>query len=158
MRASIFLLAFLAACSGSRSEIRREDGADFSRLRRIGVPSFKDPSGHGDLIADRVSEGLQRKLYEPVDRKALEEVLAKYKLDTRVGLGAEALQDIQSHTPADAILYGRVAPDRRSALVTLVETDMGQPIMQAVIRPKRRIFFEPEEIGDEVLRVIVGLR
>ena len=154
----LLLSLSLAGCGHSRARVQREEGADFSHLRRFGVPAFTDPRGQGALIADRVSDALQKKMYDVVDRKTLEEILAKYKPNSRLGLGAEALQSIQTQTSADAIVFGRMAGDGSGAVITIVEMEMGQPVARAFIVPRKKTFADPEEIASEIARVIAGLR
>lgn len=145
-------------CAQSRTRVLPEEGEDFRRYHRIAVPSFVDPRGKGAEIADDISKALQTKLYnESIDRAALEQVLSKYKLDRDQGLGVEALEDIHEKTSADALVFGRMAPDWSSARITVIEVEMGSPVLRALILPKRgqKTFAKAEDVADETVRAFL---
>lgn len=151
--------ALLLGCAHSGTQIKSEDGVDLSHYHRIGVPAFTDSRGQGGLIADAVAEGLPKLLHVAADKKALAPILAKYKLDPQIGLGVEALEEIRIKTSADAILYGRMLPDWSAAMITIMETEMGDPIVNALIKPKepQKSFATPQEVSQEVLRALADI-
>ena len=147
------LAATWLGCAQSRSRVLPEDGEDIRRYHRIGIPAFADKQGKGPQIADQLSAALQSKLYnDPIERAPLEKILSRFNLKNDSGLGVEALEEIHSKTSADAVVFGRMAPDWSSARVTVIETEMGSPVLRAVVMPKgrKKAFTTPEEIADEV--------
>jgi hypothetical protein len=156
----VLLVVGLAGCSGSRSRVI-DDTGEFPRHRCIGVAPFVDSRGQGQAVADLIEGGLQQLMYEPVDEKALAKVLADNAPERGVGLGIEALEKIHAKVPADAIVFGRIAPDWSFVQVTVTETEMGGPIAQLLLRPRgrhRKAFADPAEIAREALRVLTSLR
>ena len=154
----VLFAAVLLGCGHSGTQVRREEGVNFSHYRRIGVPSFNDRRGQGQAIAEGIENTLQQLMYEPVDRKALEQLLLKYKPDQEFGLGIEAMESIRNQTHADALVLGRMAPDWSAAAITMVETSTGDPILHAVLKPKgkKKSFAGPDEVVKETLRVITS--
>lgn len=145
-------------CAQSRSRVLPEDGEDIRRYHRIGIPAFTDKQGKGPQIADQLSSALQTKLYnDPVERMPLEQILSRFNLKNDNGLGVEALEEIHSKTSADAVVFGRMAPDWSSARVTVIETEMGSPVLRAVVMPKgrKKAFASPEEIAEEIARTFI---
>ena len=155
----LLTLAGLLGCSGSRSRVI-DDTSDFPHHRCIGVAPFVDSRGQGQAVADLIESGLQQLMYEPVDQKVLAEVLAANP-PTRGSLGIEALEKIRAKTPADAIIFGRIAPDWSMAAITVTETEMGAPILQIALRPRgrrKKAFADPADIAREAIRVLTSLR
>jgi hypothetical protein len=153
------LAALLGCSSGPRSKIL-QDAGEFPRHRCVGVAPFADPRGKGQDIADAIEAGLQQLMYEPVDQKALAQVLVANMPDRSSNLGIESLERIKAKAPVDAIIFGRVSPDWGMALITVNETEIGGPILQAVLRPRNRrkkAFSSPDEIAREALRVLTAL-
>jgi len=63
--------------------------------------------------------------------------------------------------PVDAIIFGRLAPDWSTAMITVTETEMGGPILQAVLRPrdpKKKAFSDADDVAKEAIRVLASLR
>lgn len=159
MRGFLLLLLASAAC-GPRTKVLPEEAVVYSRYHRIGPAPFVDPRGKGKEIADAIEAAFQSELlYDPIDVKALAEVLDKNKPDKELGLGLEAIEAVRRLTSADAIVFGRMTKDWSGASITLVETDMGDPILHAVLRPRRgKAFQSPDEIARELTRVLRKLR
>ncbi len=158
-RYAIALLSIsLLGCAHSRTRIQRDDSANFSSYRAIGVPSFTDPKGQGLVIAETINADLQKLMYDPVDQAALEKILTKYKPGKDSGYDLEALEIIRRKTSADAVVLGRMAPDWSMIFLTMFETQMGSPVLRAVIRPqgKKKVFASPAEISLATIRVITG--
>ena len=156
----LLTIAVLLGCAGPKSKVL-EDSGEFRSRRCIGVAPFIDSRGHGQAVADAIEAGLQQLMYEPVDQKALAQVLAASMPDRGSGLGLESLEKIHSKAPVDAIIFGRIAPDWSTALITINETEMGAPILQAVLRPrggKKKAFSDAEDVAKEALRVLASLR
>ena len=155
----LLTIAVLLGCAGPKSKVL-EDSGEFRSRRCIGVAPFIDSRGHGQAVADAIEAGLQQLMYEPVDQKALAQVLAASMPDRGSGLGLESLEKIHSKAPVDAIIFGRIAPDWSMVTLTVNETEMGGPILQAVLRPrdrKQNAFKDPADIAREALRVLMSL-
>jgi hypothetical protein len=153
-------LAFLLGCAGGRSKVL-EDAGEFRAHRRIGVAPFTDSRGQGAAVADAIAAGLREMRYEPVDQKALAKVLENRMPNSSFILGIEALERIQDKAPVDAIIFGRIAPDWSSALMTVNEMEMGGPILQIVLKPRGRkqaAFADAGDLAKEALRVLASLR
>ncbi len=156
----VLALGALLGCAGARSRVI-DDIGEFPSHRCVGVAPFFDPRGQGQAIADLIEAGLQQMMYEPIDQKALAKVLAAYPPDHGTSLGIEALEQLHAKVPADAVIFGRVAPDMSLVQLTVTETEMGGPIVQAVLRPrdpKKKAFTDSAEIAREALRVLASLR
>jgi hypothetical protein len=151
------LLGALLGCSGAKSRVL-DDTGDFPHHRCVGVAPFADPRGQGRVVADLIESGLQQLMYEPVDQKALAEVLADIP-GRGPDLGLEALEKIHRKVPVDAIIFGRIAPDWSLVTITVNDTEMGGPILQAVLRPvKKKSFSDPADIAREAIRLLASLR
>ena len=151
----------VTGCGGRKSQVMPEEAVDFAGYRHIGVSAFVDRRGKGQAVADALDAVLQQEMYEPVDEKALAQVLAKYKPDRDVGYGIEALLAIRAQSGADALLLGRMAPNWSAASVTMVETSTGAPILHAILRPRgwrKKTFATPEEVAQEFARIYAKLR
>ncbi len=145
----------LASCGHNGTIAGRVEGEDFSRYHHMGILPFVDAKGQGLLITDEIKKAMEKRMFDSVDTKALEQVLSKYRIDRGEGLGAEALEDIRSHAPVDSIVIGAMIPDWSAARLVMVETDMGEPIMRAVLKPKNGKFFrDAEEVVDEAVKVL----
>jgi hypothetical protein len=154
-------LLLAAGCGGRKSQVMPEEAIDFSSYHHIGVAAFSDRNGKGQAVADAIDALLQQEMYEPVDEKALAQVLAKYKFDRELGYGLEALLSIRSQSGADVLLIGHMAPDWSAASVTMMETSNGAPVLRMVLRPrgrKKKTFATPEEVAQEFARVYAKLR
>jgi hypothetical protein len=152
-------LAVLLGCSGPQSKVL-QDAGEFPRHRCIGVAPFVDPRGHGQEIADAIEAGLQQLMYEPVDQKALAQVLATSMPDRSSNLGIESLERIHAKTPVDAIIFGRMAPDWSMALLTVNETEIGGPILQVALRPrhrKKKSFTDADDVAKEAVRILTSI-
>ena len=156
----LLLVAALFGCAGPKSKVL-DDNGEFPRHKCIGVAPFVDPRCQGQAVADAVENGLQQLMYEPVDQKVLAQVLAANKSDHGSSLGIEAIENIHAKVPVDAIIFGRISPDWSTVSVTMVELDMGAPILSAVLRPrgrKKTAFADADDIARELLRVLATRR
>jgi hypothetical protein len=149
-------LAALTGCASAPKSRILQDAGEFPHHRNVGVAPFADPRGKGKAVADAIEDGLQLAMYEPVDEKALQDVLARNMPDRGSQIGLEALEKIKAKVPVDAIIFGRIAPDWSLVLVTVNETEMGAPILQLALRPAsgKKSFSDPAEIAKETLRVL----
>lgn len=153
---SLALAAVLAACAHRGTSVERESDVDLSRYHRVGVPPFTDRKGQGASIAGKVYDGLQGLGYGPVDQKALEKILADNKPEKEFGLTLEALELIRIKASADAVVFGTMAPDWSAASVTLVEAELGDPVLHAVVRPGKpgqKRFADADDVARETLAV-----
>jgi hypothetical protein len=156
----LLTLAALAACAPVPKSKVLEDAGEFSRHRAVGIAPFIDTRGQGQTIADTIQAGLQALMYEPVDQKALAQIVAATMPNRSAAPGIEALERIHSKTGVDAIIFGRMAPDWSTALITVDEIEMGSPILRAVLRPsdpKKKAFTDADDVAKEALRVLTSL-
>ena len=150
----------LLGCAHSKTRVERANSFDFSRYQRIGVSAFTDRHGDGRRIAEGIDSGLRRIDRGGADLKAIEETLKKNKPDRDFGLGIEVLEYLRNKASADAILFGAVAPDRRAVSVTMIDTESGEPVLRAVVRPsgkKQKSFAGADDVIRETLRVFESL-
>lgn len=155
----LFLTATLMGCAHSGTQVQIGDGADFASYHSIGVPPFVDSKGKGTLIAQDINGSLQKLMYDPVDMIALQKILAQYKPSRTTGFDLEALEMIRKQTSADAVVLGRMAPDWSAVIITMFETQMGDPVLRAIIKPQGKqgtLFKTPEEVAAATLKVILG--
>ncbi|MFI5348144.1 MAG: hypothetical protein ACHQ2Z_01250 [Elusimicrobiota bacterium] len=156
----LLALAAMLGCAGPQSKVL-EDAGEFPHHRCVGVAPFVDPRGHGEAVADAIEAGLQQLMYEPVDQKALAQLLAANKPGRGSTLGIEELERIRAKSPVDAIIFGRLSPDWSTAMITVTETEMGGPILQAVLRPrdpKKKAFADADDVAKEALRILTSIR
>ena len=151
----------LLGCAQPRTKVEQAGEADFARYHKLGVAPFSDPRGQGRLMADSVNAGLRKLLYEPADPVALTRILVNHKPNQDSGMSLEALELIRLQTGADAIVLGRMTPDWSALLLTVVETELGEPVLHAVARPrnkKQAAFASADEVVQETLRILAGRR
>ena len=154
------LAAALLGCSHPGTRVAHDTRVDFSRYRHIGVAPVTDPRGRGALIAEGVDAGLRRLGRGVSDGKALEAVLKQYKPDQDFGFGLEALESVRTRTSAEALVFISLAPDWSAAAVTLLDIELGDQVLSAVLRPvgkKAKVFSDPGEVVQEALRVLAAL-
>ena len=160
LRLAWVLAAALLGCSHPGTRVSHDPRADFARYRHIGVAPVTDPRGRGALIAEGVDAGLRRLGRGVSDGKALEAVLKQYKPDQDFGWGLEALESIKTRTSAEALVFISLAPDWSAASVTLLDIELGDQVLSAVLRPvgkKAKVFADPGEVVQETMRVIAAL-
>lgn len=153
----LFLLPAFMGCSSSGTRVETAEDVDVGSYRRLAVLPFTDPRGQGRAIADAVKAGLPQIMYENADAAAVAKILARVKSDPGEGPSLEALELIRGQTSAEAIMTGRMAPDWSAAMVNIVETEMGRPILSAVIKPRpkeHKVFANAAEVSREVLRML----
>ncbi|MFI5361948.1 MAG: hypothetical protein ACHQ49_08270 [Elusimicrobiota bacterium] len=160
LRPIALLSAFaVLGCAGPKSQVL-QDAGEFPSHRCVGVAPFVDPRGRGQAVADAIEAALQQRMFEPVDQKALADVLVANMPDRTSRLGLEALEKIRAKSPVDAILFGRLTPDWSAAMITVNETETGVPILQAVLLPRDRkaAFSDADDVAREAVRVLTSLR
>src|SRR5579863_6764445 len=109
-------VAVVLGCAHHGTVMELETGENLSDYRQIAVPAFLDPRGQGGAVADAVENVLQTQLAsKPVDRAALDPVLAEYKVAGPVDPDLEILFHIRQRVPLDAIVFGKMTPDWSSA-------------------------------------------
>ena len=100
-------------------------------------------------------------MYEPADNAKVARILAEHKPDPETGISLEAFERIRLDTGADALVMGRMTPDWSAAMLTIIETDTGEPVLQAALKPHdkhRRTFTTADEVAAEVLHVLADRR
>lgn len=151
-------LAFPLSCCAGRSKVAFEPGMDLGRFKRIGVLPFTDPRGQGRKIAAELGRGLLDRGFDSVDLRQLESVFKGLKLDYSTGLSLHALADIKSRTMAEALLFGSIDSRWQEASLILIETDMGEVVLRAKLKPRRGKSFErPEDAAREALGIFSSL-
>lgn len=152
------VVSLLAACA-PRSRVLPEEAVDFRAFRHVGAAPFTDNTKRGPQIAAAIEAALERIGYDPVDHKELVAILEQYKPDKQFGLGIEALEYLRGKAGADAVVFGRMSSDWSFAAITLVEIEAGNPVLHAVLRPRRgKVFATPEDVAAEFVRVFVKLK
>jgi hypothetical protein len=141
------------------SQVENEDKVNVSVYHRIGVPTFGDPRGKGAEIADGVAKGLQDLTVDIVERKLMDQTMLTYKPDSGQGLGTEALMEIKRLSLADAIILGRMSRDWKAGQITIVETNMGDPVIRVLLKTKNgKPFKDSDAVVKEFLRVFADLQ
>ncbi len=151
-------LTVLAGCA-PKSKVLPEEAVEFRAFRRIGASPFGDKTGRGPQVAVAIEAALEGAGYEPVDHKELLKVLEEHKPDRELGLGIEALELLRTKVGADAVVFGRMAPDWSFATVTLVEGETGNSVLHAIMRPRKgKAFASPDDVGAEFVRILSKLK
>jgi len=112
---------------------------------------FTDSRGRGRVTAELVARGLFERGYDVVDLRQMETVFGALKLDYSAGLSLESLSEVRRRTRAEALIFGTV--DRRWTEVSLmmIDTELGEAVLTAKLRPRRRGPFPgPEALAEEV--------
>ena len=149
-------MAPLFGCAHSGTRVESAQGFDFARYQHIGVTAFTDRRGEGTRIAEGVDSGLRRIGRGGADMKAIAEIVKGNRPDPDFGWGIEALETIRSKASADVILFGSMAPDWKAATVTMIDTETGQQVLRAWVKPagkRHRAFLGADEVVQETLRV-----
>ena len=157
----LLVAVFLLGCAHARTQVQRDEDYDFARLRRVAAVAFNDPKGQGRAIALAINAQLPGLMHEAVDMDAVQQILEPYKPDRDMGLGLEALELVRKKTSADALILGRMTPDWSAVLVTVVETELGDPVLRAVTKPRdkrKKAFDSVKEIAAAAMGVIAGQR
>lgn len=124
------------------------------RYRRLAVLPFTDPRGQGPLIAAKLNKGLFERGFATVDLHQIDSLFKNLKLDFSGGLGLNTVTEIRQATLAEALLFGSVDSDWRQASLIMIETEYGDVVFNAKIRPRRGgAFSTPDQIAEEVLRL-----
>lgn len=161
--AAVLAAATLAACASQpKTKVNIPEGQSLGGIRRYGVLAFADPSkSQGRAIADAVEGGLRQLFFEVAERKPIERALSMAKPDKDFGLSAEVFETIRRETGADAIIQGRMLPDWTAAVVSVYETELGDPVLRAVLRPRgkgHKHFETADEVAAELVRVLADRR
>lgn len=156
MRAWLLPLAAglaLAACA-PRSQIGVHPGMDIGRYRRFGILPLTDPAGRGEKIADLVARGLVAGGVDAVDGRQLEAVFKSLKLDrSQSGLDMHSVAEIRRLTFAEALVFGALDSRGQEASVIVIETELGEPVLNARLKAKNGRFQSAEEIAAAVLTI-----
>jgi hypothetical protein len=158
MKSALAAAALALAACGGRSNVTVQPGqvVDPMRFRRLAVVPFADTHGDGLLMAAKVSTGLGRLDYNCADLHQIEAVFSSLKLDYAGGLSLETLAEIRHATLADALLFGSVDSRWREANVLLVETETGDVVLSAKVKPRGSVFSSNDEIAEAVVGVFAG--
>lgn len=151
----------LACASPRGTRVERIEGESMRGIRRLGVLPFQDPSGKGVQIADAIEAGLRPLLYETARREPIARELSEHKPDQDFGLSLEAYEMIRQQTGADGLLVGRMLPDWSAGTCVVYETELGDPVIRVLLKPRgkgRKRFETPDEVAAEVLRVLADRR
>ncbi|MCX5795407.1 MAG: hypothetical protein NTY77_07940 [Elusimicrobia bacterium] len=161
MRIWGFLLAAVClGCAHPGTRVEHDTGFDFSRYRRVGVAPFIDGRGQGRSITEGIAGGLKRIGHGGADLKAVADIIREYKPDRDFGMTIEALELLRGKASADAIIMGRMNPDWSAASISLVDTETGDSVLTAALKPadrKQKAFTSADEVVTETLRVLTVL-
>lgn len=153
--AALLCAAAVAGCAGSRSDVHREDGYSLAYFRKTAVPAFIDPSGRGAEVAQALRARLIASGQGVADPAAVDPILKQTPGET---LGLETLERLKFQAGVDSLVLGRMAPDWSSASVLFYETDMGDSLLRAVVRPEkgRKAFESADDAAARTLAVLTG--
>jgi hypothetical protein len=159
MKPLVLVGALLLSACGSRSQVKTEEGASLSAFRNVAVLPFADDKGQGKIIAEELSGQLRRLGHHIVDAAAVSAVLAGRKTDESGALGLETLERLRSTTGVDAFIAGRVLTDWSAVTATVIETELGDPVIRAVVRPRersRKVFRTRDELIERLTAALMG--
>lgn len=148
----------LSGC-GSRSQVKSEDGATLSAFHTVAVLPFADEKAQGKIIAEELAGQLRRLGHQIVDANAVAAILAGRKMDENGALGLETLESLRAKTGAEAFIAGRVLPDWSAVTATVIETELGDPVIRAVVRPRdrgRKAFQSRDELIEQLTAALLG--
>ncbi len=128
--------AALAACGPPHTKVDNPSGLNPANFRRVGILPFADSKGEGRDIASELARRLAGTDYEVVDSARLEKLYKGLKLERSGGLSLQAMADIRHDTGAEALVFGQLDPEWREASVLMIETEMGEVVFDAKLRPK----------------------
>lgn len=127
---------------------------DVGRYRRFGVLPFTDPGGRGAKIAEAVSKGLVAGGVDAVDGAQLETVFKSLKLDrTGSSLDMHSVSEVRRLTLAEALVFGALDSRGGEISVIVIETELGEPVLNARVKARHGRFESAEEAAAEVLKV-----
>lgn len=142
--------AVFQGCSGPRHEITYH--MDPARFRLYGVLPFTDSRGQGRALAEKVARGLVLGGVNAVDLQQLETVFRGLKLDYSSALSLHSLADVRQATLAEALVFGSLDSRWKEARVIIIETELGEIVLEARLRARRgRSFSGADEIAEQVL-------
>jgi hypothetical protein len=156
----LLLTSLCLACAHPGTRVQTSPSADFSHYQHIGVAPFTDHRGKGRLITEGIDGGLRLMLHGGADQKMVAEILKKQQPDPDFGFAIEALESLRTKAAADAVVNGAVARDWSSASLNMIDTETGESVLKALLKPKDRkqkAFTSPQEIVEEALRVFAAL-
>lgn len=125
MRSSILILfffSFLISCAGPQTAINSR--ADFSKIKRVAVLSFK--GNKGDVAADMMVQSLIQYGADVVERQRLEDVLREQNLTAENVLSHSAVRKIGKILGVDAIFVGSVI-DIKNNSSYIAQTNSSNP-------------------------------
>ena len=153
--ASLLALGGLLACAEKGTRVEQLEGANPGAFRRVAVVPFSDSRGQGWLMAAKVNQGLSGLGFNTVDLHQVETVFSSLKLDFSSALSIHSLAEIRHATLAEALIFGSVDSSWREATLLMIETEMGDMVLSAKLKPRRGPAFRtPEEVAAEALRAI----
>jgi len=156
----LLLVGVCLGCAHPGTRVESNPAIDFSRYQHIGVAPFTDSRGQGKRITAGIDDGLRKILHGGADLKAVEAILRDHKPDRDFGLTMKALEFLRVKASADAVITGSMAHDWSEASVTMIDTESGESVLRAVLKPKdpkRKAFASPDEVVLEALRVFAAL-
>lgn len=145
-------LLALAACA-PRSRVALTPGMDVARYRHFGVLPFTDPSGRGGQVADALSRALVAQGVNAVDQGQLQAVFKQLKVErSQSGLDLHTLYEIRRLTFAEALVFGALDSGWKEASVIVIETQGGEPVLNARLKARYGRFEGVEEVVAMVLK------
>ena len=156
----LLLAAVCLGCAHPGTRVENDSAVNFSRYQHIGVAPFTDSRGQGRLITEGIDSGLRRILHGGADLKMVEDILREHNPDRDFGVTIEALEFLRVKASADAVIIGSMTPNWSAASITIVDTETGESILRAALKPsdrKQKTFTSPDEVVQETLRVLTAL-
>ncbi len=139
--------AFLAACA-QEAQITGEGPGDPAAFRRVAVLPFSDTQGHGREISAKLSRLIPRWGFDPVDAQQLDQVIRTLEVQPGEELSMATLNDIRQKTLADAVLMGSVDSKWSEADFVVAETQTGDVVYKARVKPLHGYFQGADELAD----------
>jgi curli biogenesis system outer membrane secretion channel CsgG len=118
----LFFLFFASACVSPQVAINPR--ADFSKIKRVAVLSFK--GNKGEVASDMLSQALLRYGADVIERQRLDDILKEQNLTERNLLDPETTKKIGKLLGVDAIFLGSVI-DLKSDSKYIVQTNSTNP-------------------------------
>lgn len=127
----------LSSCDRARTRVHKpDDTIQFGHFKRVAVLPFADEKGEGRQLAEELGGQLKRLGHVIVDVDDVAKIVGKSKKDDEVSVGLETLELLRSRTNADVLVLGTMAPDWSSASVVAIETELGDQVIRAHVRPR----------------------
>lgn len=116
------VLTMLLACASPQTAVNSR--ADFSRIKRVAVASFK--GAKGDVAADMMTQALLQHGADVVERQHLDEILKEQNLSSSNLLDSNTAKKIGKILGVDALFVGSVI-DVKSNSTYIVQTNAVNP-------------------------------